>query len=90
MDQFSCNDTALYSLQLLTVLDIKFFGGEGEGDRGDVRMLDKVCQGRIQDFQIEGAQKIMCTRRTASRARDAKSLTAGPYGSRVLYDLSCY
>ena len=36
-------------------------------------------QGRIQDFQIEGAQKVMCTRRT-SRARNAKSLTAGVQG----------
>ena len=33
-------------------------------------------QGRVQDFQIEGAQKIMCTPCT-SRARSMKSITAG-------------
>ena len=40
-----------------------------------------IDQGRIQDFQIEGAQKIMCTQRT-SQARSAKFLTAG-YRSRA-------
>ena len=38
-------------------------------------------QGRIQDFQIEGAQKILCTQRT-SQAQNAKSLISiqGPLG----------
>ena len=53
-------------------------------------------QGRVQDFQIEGAQEIMSTQRT-SQARSVKSLSAGVKGpleglgsSRVLDALSCY
>ena len=52
--------------------------------------IGKIYRGRIQDFQIEGVQNILCTQRT-SRMPSAKSLMArvqgpliGPGSSRDL------